>query len=199
MVCTEAAKLVGMAVNSFMVPLGTPAPAFALPSLDGNIVRSEEFGAWQPLLVMFLSNHCPYVRHIEKELAAVVAHYTDWGVAAVAISSNNVETHPDDGPAGLAEQVQRAGFTFPYLLDETQEVALAYRAACTPDFFLYDPVRTLIYRGGFDESTPKNGAPVTGSALRNALELAMSGKPVAEPHTPSMGCGIKWNPGNEPS
>jgi peroxiredoxin len=191
--------MMGMAVNSFMVPLGTPAPPFALPSLAGKIVRSDEFGSWQPLLVMFLSNHCPYVRHIENELGKVVAHYLDWGVAAVAISSNNVETHPDDGPDGLAEQVKRAGFTFPYLLDESQEVALEYRAACTPDFFVYDPVRTLIYRGGFDGSTPKNGVPVTGDALRNALDNALAGKPGPEPQTPSMGCGIKWKPGNEPS
>lgn len=188
-----------MAVNSFMVPLGTPAPPFELPALDGAVVRFEDLGPNQPLLVMFLSNHCPYVRHIEKELASVVAHFTDWGLAAVAISSNNVETHPDDGAAGLSEQVQRAGFTFPYLLDETQEVALAYRAACTPDFFVYDPVRTLVYRGGFDDSTPKNGVPVTGSALREALELAMSGKPVGGVQHPSMGCGIKWKPGNEPA
>jgi thiol-disulfide isomerase/thioredoxin len=187
-----------MAVNSFMVPLGTSAPPFALPSLDGQIVTSDDLAPGRPLLVMFLSNHCPYVRHIERELGLLAAEYAERGVAAVAISSNNTETHPDDGPGGLAEQVRRAGFTFPYLLDGSQEVALAYRGACTPDFFLYDTGRTLAYRGEFDESRPRNNTPVTGQALRAALDLVLAGQPVPEPQVPSMGCGIKWKPGNEP-
>src|SRR5437763_7976966 len=123
-----------MAVSSFMVPLGTPAPPFALPSLDGQIVSLDSTATGRPLLVMFLSNHCPYVRHIERQLGALVTEHAD-DVAAVAICSNDIDRYPDDGPAGLTEQAHRAGFTFPYLLDESQQVALAYRAACTPDFF----------------------------------------------------------------
>ena len=118
---------------------------------------------------------------------------------AVAICSNDIDRYPDDGPAGLAEQADRAGFAFPYLLDDSQQVALAYRAACTPDFFLYDADRKLAYRGEFDESRPRNDSPVTGQALRAALELVLAGKPVDEPHVPSLGCGIKWKPGNEPT
>jgi thiol-disulfide isomerase/thioredoxin len=187
-----------MAVNSLMVPLGTSAPPFALPSLDGQIVTSEGLGAGRPLLVMFLSNHCPYVRHIEQQLGSLVAEYAP-DVVAVAICSNDIVNYPDDGPAGLAEQVQRAGFTFPYLLDHSQEVALAYRAACTPDFFLYSSAHELVYRGEFDESRPRNDAPVTGNALRTALDRVLAGQLVPEPQVPSMGCGIKWKPGNEPS
>ncbi|MGH3773403.1 MAG: thioredoxin family protein [Pseudonocardiaceae bacterium] len=187
-----------MAVNSFMVPLGTLAPPFALPSLDGHMVTSAGLAPPQPLLVMFLSNHCPYVRHIERELGSLVAEYAP-GVAAVAICSNDVENYPDDGPAGLTEQAHRASFTFPYLLDDTQRVALAYRAACTPDFFLYDAGRRLAYRGEFDEARPRNDAPVTGKALRSALDLVLAGEPAPDPQVPSMGCGIKWKPGNEPS
>ena len=180
-----------------MVPLGTPAPPFALPSLDGQVVRSDGFAAGRPLLVMFLCNHCPYVRHIERQLGAFVSENAD-EVDAVAICSNDIDRYPDDGPAGLAEQADRAGFAFPYLLDDSQQVALAYRAACTPDFFLYDADRKLAYRGEFDESRPRNDSPVTGQALRAALELVLAGKAVDEPHVPSLGCGIKWKPGNEP-
>jgi peroxiredoxin len=180
-----------------MVPLGTPAPPFALPSLDGRVISSD-IADGRPLLVMFLSNHCPYVRHIERELGSLVREHGQ-DVAAVAISSNDIDNYPDDGPEGLAEQVQRAGFTFPYLLDKTQQVALAYRAACTPDFFLYDAECKLAYRGEFDESRPRNGAPVTGRALRAALELVVAGQLVGEPQMPSLGCGIKWKPGNEPA
>ncbi|MGH3901150.1 MAG: thioredoxin family protein [Pseudonocardiaceae bacterium] len=187
-----------MAVNSFMVPLGTPAPPFALPSLNGQILASDDLAPGRPLLVMFLSNHCPYVRHIERELGALVAEYSERDVAAVAICSNDINNYPDDGAVGLTEQAHRAGFTFPYLLDDTQEVALAYRGACTPDFFLHDAERKLVYRGEFDESRPRNDAPVTGKALRAALDLVLAGQPIPEPQLPSMGCGIKWKPGNEP-
>jgi thiol-disulfide isomerase/thioredoxin len=187
-----------MAVNSLMIPLGSLAPPFVLPSLDGQIVTSDGLAPGRPLLVMFLSNHCPYVRHIERELGSLVAEYAP-DVAAVAICSNDIQNYPDDGPDGLTEQVHRAGFTFPYLLDETQQVALAYRAACTPDFFLYDAGRRLAYRGEFDESRPRNDVPVTGKALRAALDLVLTGQPVPEPQVPSRGCGIKWKPGNEPS
>ncbi|MGH3782288.1 MAG: thioredoxin family protein [Pseudonocardiaceae bacterium] len=181
-----------------MVPLGTPAPPFALPSLDGEIVTSDGLAPGRPVLVMFLSNHCPYVRHLERELGSLVAEYAQ-DVAAVAICSNDIKNYPDDGPEGLIEQSHRAGFAFPYLFDDTKQVALAYRAACTPDFFLYDVKRELVYRGEFDESRPRNNAPVTGNALRAALKLVLAGQPVPEPQVPSMGCGIKWKPGNEPS
>ncbi len=191
-------RLVTMAVNSFMVPLGTPAPPFVLPSVYGQIVSSDDLAPGHPLLVMFLSNHCPYVRHIERELGSLVAEYAP-DVVAVAICSNDTQNYPDDGLAGLTEQAHRAGFAFPYLLDDTQQVALAYRAACTPDFFLYDAERRLAYRGEFDESRPRNDTAVTGKALRAALDLVLAGKPVPEPQVPSIGCGIKWKPGNEPS
>src|SRR5262245_29779529 len=186
-----------MAVSSFMVPLGTPAPPFALPSLDGRIISSDDFAAGRPLLVMFLSNHCPYVRHIERQLGSLVAEHAE-DVAAVAICSNDIDNYPLDGPDGLTEQVHRAGFTFPYLLDETQQVASAYPAACTPDVSLYASHGKLAYRGEFDESRPGDDAPVSGQALRAALELVVAGQPVGEPQTPSLGCGIKWKPGNEP-
>jgi thiol-disulfide isomerase/thioredoxin len=191
-------RLVTMAVNSFMVPLGTPAPPFALPSVYGQIVSSDDLAPGHPLLVMFLSNHCPYVRHIERELGSLVAEYAP-DVVAVAICSNDTQNYPDDGLAGLTEQAHRARFAFPYLLDDTQQVALAYRAACTPDFFLYDAGRRLAYRGEFDESRPRNDAAVTGKTLRAALDLVLAGAPVPEPQVPSIGCGIKWKPGNEPS
>lgn len=187
-----------MAVSSFMVPLGTPAPPFALPSLDGQIVSSDSMINGRPLLVMFLSNHCPYVRHIECQLGALVSEYAG-DVGAVAICSNDIDRYPDDGPAGLTDQAHRAGFAFPYLLDDSQQVALAYRAACTPDFFLYDADGKLAYRGEFDESRPRNDAPVTGQALRAAVEAVLAGKPVEQEQMPSLGCGIKWKPGNEPA
>lgn len=187
-----------MAVSSFMVPLGTLAPPFALPALDGQLVTSDALATGLPVLVMFLSNHCPYVRHIERELGSLVAEYSH-AVATVAICSNDTESYPDDAAAGLTDQVHRAGFGFPYLLDDTQQVALAYRAACTPDFFLYDAEGQLAYRGEFDESRPRNDTPVTGAALRAALALVLAGQPVPEPQVPSVGCGIKWKPGNEPS
>jgi thiol-disulfide isomerase/thioredoxin len=181
-----------------MVPLGTPAPPFALPSLDGQVVSLDDVAVDRPLLVMFLSNHCPYVRHIEHQLASLVAEHAG-DVGAVAISSNDIDNYPDDGPEGLTEQARRAGFTFPYLLDESQQVALAYRAACTPDFFLYDADRKLAYRGEFDESRPRNNFPVTGQALRAALKAVLAGQPVTQEQLPSLGCGIKWKPGNAPA
>jgi peroxiredoxin len=186
-----------MALSSLMVPLGTPAPDFSLPSVDGPKVSLADFDG-SALLVMFLCNHCPYVRHIESVLGPLVAEYTGKGLSAVAITSNDVENYPDDDVAGTAEQITRAGFTFPYLMDDDQSVATAYRAACTPDLFLYDADHRLAYRGAFDESRPRNDVPVTGALLRNAIEHVLRGEPVPEPHVPSMGCGIKWKPGNEP-
>ena len=159
-----------MAVSSLMVPLGTPAHDFELPSADGTTVKLADLDG-QALLVMFLCNHCPYVRHIERALGAMVAEYSGRGVAAVGICSNDLDAYPDDGPAGMAEQARRAGFEFPYLVDETQQVAAEYRAMCTPDLFVYDAGRRLAYRGAFDDSTPRNGQPVSGALLRQALDL----------------------------
>jgi peroxiredoxin len=186
-----------MAVSSLMVPLGTPAPDFTLPSVDGGTVALADLDG-PALLVMFLCNHCPYVRHIESSLAATVAGYAERGVAVVAISSNDTEAYPDDAEPGMLEQVKRAGFTFPYLFDASQDAARAFNAACTPDFFLYDADRRLAYRGAYDNSTPRNGEPVTGELLRAALGHVLRGEPVPEPHRPSMGCSLKWKPGTEP-
>ncbi|MFD0684904.1 thioredoxin family protein [Actinomadura fibrosa] len=187
-----------MAIASFMVPLGSPAPPFRLPSIDGGPVADTDFGTASALLVIFLSNHCPYVRRVENGIGALAAEYAGKGVATVGICSNDVSRYPDDGADHLREQAARAGFEFPYLVDESQETARAYRAACTPDFFLYDGDRRLAYRGEFDGARPRNDVPVDGSSLRAALDLVLAGKAVPEPHTPSLGCGIKWIPGNEP-
>jgi peroxiredoxin len=187
-----------MAASSLMVPLGTPAHDFELPSADGTTVKLADLDG-RALLVMFLCNHCPYVRHVERRLGAVVAEYAGRGVAAAGIVSNDLEAYPGDGPAGMAEQARRAGFQFPYLLDETQQVAAAYRAMCTPDLFVYGADRRLAYRGAFDDSTPRNGQPVTGALLRQALDRTLEGEPVPEPHRPSMGCSLKWRPGSQPS
>jgi hypothetical protein len=150
------------------------------------------------LLVMFLCNHCPYVRHVERALAATTAEYAERGVAAVGICSNDTDAYPTDGPEGLAEQAARAGFGFPYLIDADQQAALAYRAMCTPDLFVYDAQRKLVYRGAFDDSTPSNAMPVAGERLRSALDHVLHGEPVPEPHKPSMGCSLKWKRGNQP-
>ncbi|MEC3916124.1 thioredoxin family protein [Nocardia sp. CDC160] len=187
-----------MALASFMVPIGTPAPEFTLPAVDGSEVSLETFGKEPALLVVFLSNHCPYVRRIEHGLAAVTAELAERGLATVAICSNDTANYPDDDAAHLRDQVRRAGFRFPYLIDESQAVARAYQAACTPDLFLFDAERRLAYRGRFDAATPGNQEPVDGSSLRAAVELVLAGQPVPEPHTPSVGCGIKWKPGAAP-
>jgi thiol-disulfide isomerase/thioredoxin len=186
-----------MAASSLMVPLGTPAHDFELPSFDGTTVKLADLDG-RALLVMFLCNHCPYVRHVERRLGEVVADYAARDLAAVAINSNDLDAYPEDGPAGMAEQARRAGFGFPYLLDEGQQVAADYRAMCTPDLFVYDADRRLAYRGAFDDSTPRNGQPVTGALLRDALDRVLAGQPVPEPHRPSMGCSLKWKPGNQP-
>jgi peroxiredoxin len=188
-----------MPIASHMVPLGTPAPGFTLPSVDGRTVALGDFADASALLVVFLSNHCPYVKHVESALGPLLAELAAQGLASVGICSNDIDRYPDDAPAHLAEQAERAGFTFPYLIDETQAVARAYRGACTPDFFLYDAARRLAWRGQFDGSRPSTGGPATGETLREAVELVLAGKDVPEPHQPSAGCGIKWKPGNEPS
>ncbi|WP_214108827.1 thioredoxin family protein [Acrocarpospora catenulata] len=185
-----------MAVNSFMVPLGTAAPDFDLPSITGTRLALSDLKG-TPVLVVFLSNHCPYVRRIETGIGHYAADYAD-RVATIAISSNDVVNYPDDDTTHLIEQAARAGFTFPYLIDETQEVAHAYHAACTPDFFLYDADHRLAYRGEFDGARPRNEIPVTGSSLRAATDTMLAGDPIPDQH-PSLGCGIKWKPGNEPA
>lgn len=186
-----------MAATSTMLPLGTPAPDLGLPDLDGRVVSRDDLDG-DALLVMFLCNHCPYVQHVEDELAGLVAEYQERGLEAVAVCSNDAEQYPDDGPEGLAAQEERAGFTFPYLIDEDQEVGRAYRAACTPDFFLFDADHRLVWRGRMDGSTPGNDVPVTGEELRAALDAVLAGEPAPEEQHPSMGCSIKWKPGTQP-
>jgi peroxiredoxin len=175
-----------------MISLGTPAPSFSLPSVDDISVRLEDFADAPLLLVAFLCNHCPYVRHIEAAFGEVTHAYTARGVATVGVCSNDILSYPDDAPEALARQRSRANWTFPYLIDETQQVARHFGAACTPDIFVYGPDRRLVYRGAFDGSTPGNNVPVTGDLLRAALDAALDGRPVPLPHRPSMGCGIKW-------
>lgn len=188
-----------MAVTSTMLELGTRAPSFALPDVrSGKTVRLEDFDSADALLVMFLCAHCPYVKHVEQELARLGRDYEDRGLAIVAIGSNDPAQYPDDAPEKLAEQAERLGFGFPYLFDETQEVAKAYTAACTPDFFLFDEDRKLVYRGQLDSSRPRNDQPVTGAALRAAIDAVLEGGSVPKEQMPSMGCGIKWKPGNAP-
>jgi peroxiredoxin len=183
---------------SNMLPLGTSAPDFRLPDTGGKIVALADFKAAPALLVLFICNHCPYVKHIRSGLAAVGREYQQRGVAIVAISSNDAENYPEDNPEKMRQEAKAAGYVFPYLYDETQSVAQAYRAACTPDIFLFDKDRKLVYRGQFDDSRPSNGRPVTGRDLRAALDAVLAGKPVAPQQTASMGCNIKWKAGNAP-
>ena len=187
-----------VAVNSTMLPLGTPAPDFRLPTPDGRLVARDDFADAPALLVMFICNHCPYVKHIRGGLAAFARDYQPRGLAIVGINSNDVAAYPDDRPEKMAEEARAAGYVFPYLYDETQAVAKAYRAACTPDFFLFDRARTLVYRGQFDDSRPGNDRPVTGADLRAAADAVLAGRAVTDEQHPSIGCNIKWKPGNAP-
>jgi peroxiredoxin len=179
--------------ESTMLALGTPAPAFSLPDLiSGRTISLESFTPKKALLVMFICPHCPYVKHIQKPLAAMANQYGSAGLATVAISSNDVAQYPEDGPDGICGQGHECGFEFPYCYDESQDVARAYQAACTPDFFLFDADRKLVYRGQFDGARPKNDVPVTGADLRAAIEAVLAGKPVPAEQRPSVGCNIKW-------
>lgn len=181
-----------------MLALGTVAPDFALPDTRGKIVSLADFRGAPALLVFFICNHCPYVKHVRAELARLGRDYQPRGVAVVGISANDAQNYPEDSPARMAEEAREAGYTFPYLFDETQQVAKAYRAACTPDFFLFDGQQRLVYRGQLDGSRPGNGLPVTGQDLRAALDAVLAGRAVAKDQQPSLGCNIKWKPGNEP-
>jgi len=184
---------------STMQPIGMSAPDFSLPGIDGKTHALRDFDGAPALLVMFICNHCPFVKHIRTELARLGKDYQQRGVAVVAINSNDANKYPDDSPAKMKQEASDAGYSFPYLVDASQEVAKAYGAACTPDFFVFDGDLRLAYRGQLDDSRPGNSVPVTGSDLRAALDAVLAGKPAADLQKPSIGCNIKWIPGNEPA
>ena len=188
-----------VATASTMLPLGTKAPDFELTNLDGKTVRLADFTGSKALLVVFMCNHCPYVRHLRKGLADFAKDYQPKGISVIGINSNDVSSHPDDSPEMMVREAREAGYTFPYLFDESQEVAKAYRAACTPDFFLFDAEKRLVYRGQFDQSRPGNGIGVTGEDLRSAADALLSGDPISEDQRASVGCNIKWKRNNEPA
>jgi len=185
--------------ESRMLALGTPAPPFSLPDVvSGKTISLESFPEGQPLLVAFVCNHCPFVKHILDGFVSFAREYGPKGLAVVAISSNDATSYPEDAPAEMAKLAREKGFTFPYLYDESQQVALAYQAICTPDFFLFDRERRLAYRGQFDSSRPGGRVPVTGADMRAAVDaLLKDGRAPAE-QQPSVGCSIKWKPGNAP-
>jgi peroxiredoxin len=188
-----------MAATSTMLPLGTQAPDFSLADVvSGRTVTLHDFGDAEALLVMFICRHCPYVAHVRPAIASLAREHVGTGLGIVAISANDPVAYPEDAPENLAAEAVEAGYPFPYLFDETQDIAKAYTAACTPDFFLFDHDRTLVYRGQFDPSRPGNGVPVTGEDLRTAIDAVLDGRPVPQEQRPSVGCSIKWRPGNEP-
>jgi peroxiredoxin len=183
---------------STMLDLGTRVPAFRLPDLDGSLVSDEQFKGVPALLVAFICPHCPYVRHVRQEFARFAREYRSRGLSVVAVNSNDAQAFPDDGPEGMKAEAAEVGYTFPYLYDESQQVARAFRAACTPDLFLFDREGLLVYRGQFDGSRPGTAAPVTGADLRTAADAVLAGRAVADTQRPSAGCNIKWKPGNAP-
>jgi len=189
-----------MAMASVMLPLGTTAPAFLLRDVvSGQRYSLDSFAGKRALLVMFICQHCPYVVHVQRELSKIGRDYAETGLGLIAISSNDPEQYPDDAPPKLKEMAERLGFTFPFCFDDTQAVAKAYRAACTPDFYLFDRDRRLVYRGQLDDSRPGSTTPVTGRDLRTAIDTTLAGKPVDGRQKASIGCSIKWKPGNEPA
>jgi peroxiredoxin len=189
-----------MAIESVMLPLGTTAPSFILPDVvSGNMYTLDSFHGQNALLIMFICRHCPYVKHVEQEIARIGKDYQDTKLGILAISSNDPGTYPDDAPGQLKDMAKRLDFRFPFCFDEQQEIAKAYKAACTPDFYLFDGQRRLVYRGQLDDSRPGNNKPVTGRDLRAAIEAVLAGKPVDGNQRPSIGCSIKWKPGNAPS
>lgn len=183
---------------STMLPLGTEAPDFTLPDTQGNSVSLSDFADAKALVVVFMCNHCPFVRHVIEGFVRLVKEYQPEGVAFVGINSNDVDSYPDDRPEKMIQFAREKGITFPYLFDATQDAAKRYHAACTPDFFVFDEDRKLIYRGQMDDSRPGGAIPVTGADLRAVLEAVLEGEPVPEEQRPSMGCNIKWKAGNEP-
>jgi peroxiredoxin len=183
-----------------MLALGTQAPNFNLPDVvSGETISLATFSSNRALLVMFICRHCPYVKHVEDELAKLGHDYAGMDIGMVAISSNDVGTYPEDAPDSLKEMAETLGFNFPYCYDEDQEIAKAYTAACTPDFFLFDEARALVYRGQLDGSRPGNDIPVTGQDLRAAIDAVLADKPVEANQMPSLGCNIKWKEGNQPA
>ncbi|HEU4319040.1 MAG TPA: thioredoxin family protein [Acidimicrobiia bacterium] len=189
-----------MAVTSTMLALGTEAPDFSLPdTVSGKTVSLSDYADHKGLLVMFICNHCPYVKHVRDELARLGNDYASSGIGIVAICSNDPEISPGDSPELMKQEAQTYGYVFPYLFDETQEVAAAYTAMCTPDFFLFGPDRTLVYRGRMDESRPDSGVPVTGRELRAAMNAVLAGETVSDEQHASMGCSIKWAEGRQPA
>ena len=184
--------------NSQMLALGTAAPEFSLPDPDGRIWSLSDAAGADAYLIMFICNHCPFVRHVRRELAQLGNDYQSRNVAIFAINSNDFDSHPADSPAKMQQEAKEWGYRFPYLVDREQSVAKAYRAACTPDFYVFDRHRKLVYRGQLDDSRPSNGKPVTGRDIRTALDAVLGGKPVRGEQTPSIGCNIKWRPGNAP-
>jgi len=181
------------ATPSTMMPLGTTAPDFQLPdTVSDKVLSLAQLKGKKATMVMFICNHCPYVLHVNDELVRIAKEYQPQGVSFVAISSNDVDNYPQDGPQLMKEQAQKVGYTFPYLYDESQEVAKAYDAACTPDFYLFDSNLKLVYRGQLDDSRPGNGFPLNGKDLRNALNALLAQKPIPEDQKPSIGCNIKW-------
>lgn len=183
---------------STMLELGTPAPTFSLPDTSGKIVNLADFSDAKALLVVFMCNHCPYVKHLRHALAAFGREYQEKHLAMVGINSNDADNYPDDAPGKMQAEVEENGYTFPYLFDASQDVAKAYRAACTPDFFLFDGLQKLVYRGQYDDSRPGKDAPITGYDLRAAADKVLAGDKPSMEQTPSIGCNIKWKPGAEP-
>lgn len=183
---------------STMLDLGTEAPDFSLAEPGGKVFHLGDQQVDRGLLVIFMCNHCPYVIHIREKLVDRIKEYQAQGIAVVAINSNDYATHPDDSPAKMAQDSEQFGYTFPYLIDEEQQVAHAYQAACTPDIFLFDGDRKLVYRGQFDSARPGNTTPITGEDLNKAVRQLLEGKDITVVQQPSMGCNIKWKPGNEP-
>jgi len=183
---------------STMLALETPAPDFVLPDPRGDIVSLSRFADAPALVIIFMCNHCPYVKHLKPALAAFARDYLPKHVAVVGINSNDTAEFPEDAPERMVEDIEAFDYRFPYLVDGTQEIAKAYGAACTPDFFLFNVGRRLVYRGQFDNSRPNNGLPITGESLRSAVDAVLAGSPVPGPQTPSLGCNIKWKPNNAP-
>ena len=181
-----------------MLDLGTTLPPFRLRDINGKAVTSNDFGGSRGVLVAFICPHCPYVRHVRAEFARLAKEIQDRGISVIAINSNDATAFPDDGPDGMRKEVNEVGYTFQYLVDDTQEVAKSFRAACTPDFFLFDSQRRLVYRGQFDDSRPKSEVPVTGKDVKAAVDALLAGTPIPADQRPSLGCNIKWMKGNEP-